>query len=477
MNIAVAGVLGQCPCSGGGGSTGRISDFAILALLVLLIGLWRTVKWTRKTWNAQGATTMRKFGMIGSIAVIVVAMGVIVTTQLSVAEDNTETPTASAKSGGIPKLLDLGSKKCIPCKKMAPILVKLTKEYAGRFDVQFIDVWLKENAQAAKTHKIKLIPTQIFFSEKGKELWRHEGFMDEEAILAKWKELGYDFGGAAVAKVERWKPAKAPARNKDSICYMCDRDIDVKTAVVVKTEKGDVKLCSPHCYFIMYSALTADKTGFDKKVSVTDWASKKLTPATSAVYLRGVDAKGRPSVKAFGDKDAALTERQASGGNIMSYDVLKRKELSHHCGFCDRAVYPEDSALVKAGGVYTWGCCAHCALGVAARTGKDIEVHQSDALTGEIIVIKTRNGSIESIKPETTVAWFGMRKKADGKWGSAGCFHQGNFTSIENLKKWLELNPHETGKLITVRQALAAKMKMTPRQMSKACKIGECSPK
>lgn len=420
---------------------------------------------------------MRKFGMIGLIVAIVVAMGTIIGSQLSVAEDKAETPKATAKGGGIPKLLDLGSKKCIPCKKMAPILVKLTKEYAGRFDVQFIDVWLKENAEAAKIHNIKLIPTQIFFSEKGKELWRHEGFLGEEAILAKWKELGYDFGRAEPEKVERWEPAKADTRSKDSVCYMCDRDIASKTVVVVKTEKGDVRLCSPHCYFIMYSALTEDKTGFEKKVSVTDWGAKELIPAASAVYLRGSDAKGRPTVKAFADKATALKERQASGGNIMSCDVLKGKELSHRCGFCDRAVYPEDSALVKAGGVYTWGCCAHCALGVAARTGKNIEVHQPDAFSGETIVIKAGNGSIESIRPKTSVGWFGMRKKADDKWGSAGCFHQANFTSVENLKKWLEINPYETGKLISIQQALSAKMKMTPQQISKACKIGECSPK
>ena len=116
------------------------------------------------------------------------------------------TAAEPAGSGAIklPKLLDLGSKKCIPCIKMAPILVELKKEYAGRFDVEFIDVWLKENADAARKHGIKLIPTQIFFGTDGKELWRHEGFLSKEAILAKWKELGYDFGGAGLPKVQRW---------------------------------------------------------------------------------------------------------------------------------------------------------------------------------------------------------------------------------------------------------------------------------
>ena len=60
---------------------------------------------------------------------------------------------------------------------------------------------------------------------------------------------------------------------------------------------------------------------------------------------------------------------------------------------------------------------------------------------------------------------------------SAGCFHQGFFANAENLKKWVEANPLETGEMITIQKALADKMKLTPQQISKACKIGECAPK
>jgi thioredoxin 1 len=93
----------------------------------------------------------------------------------------------------LPKLLDLGAKKCIPCKMMAPILEELTKEYAGVMDVEFIDVWLKENAEKAQKYNIQSIPTQIFFDADGKELWRHEGFISKEDIFKQWKTLGYDF--------------------------------------------------------------------------------------------------------------------------------------------------------------------------------------------------------------------------------------------------------------------------------------------
>jgi len=377
----------------------------------------------------------------------------------------------------VPKLVDLGADKCIPCKMMAPILEDLKKEYAGKMDVQFIDVW--KNPDAGEQYRIRLIPTQIFFDASGKERFRHEGFFSREDILAKWTELGHDFGeDAQLPKIERWTPDKSDNRPKDAVCYMCDGDIDPKTAVVVKTDKGDVRLCSPHCYFIMYSCLTEDKTGFEEKVSVTDWADGRLVPAVEAVYLYGLDDKsGRPWIRALAERASAEKERAGSGGDIVAFSILRDKELSHRCGFCDRACYPGDAAQVIVGGIHTWGCCSHCAMGVAARTGRDIEVYQPDRLTGEMIVVKTLGASVASIEPKTAVAWFGMRQRPDGSWGSAGCFHQGFFATPENLSKWLEQNPTATGKLISVQQALADKMKLTPQQIRKACKIGECTPK
>ena len=101
-----------------------------------------------------------------------------------------EKPAAPATVKARPRLLDLGSVSCIPCKLMAPILEELKKEYAGRMDVEFIDV--NKDRAAASKHGIKLIPTQIFFDADGKERFRHEGFIGKEDILAKWKELGVD---------------------------------------------------------------------------------------------------------------------------------------------------------------------------------------------------------------------------------------------------------------------------------------------
>ena len=102
---------------------------------------------------------------------------------------NREVPELEvAGNSGLPRLVDLGALKCIPCKMMTPILEELKTEYAGRFRVDFIDVW--EYPDKAKEYGIKLIPTQIFYDSSGKELFRHEGFMSKEDILAKWKEQG-----------------------------------------------------------------------------------------------------------------------------------------------------------------------------------------------------------------------------------------------------------------------------------------------
>ena len=99
----------------------------------------------------------------------------------------------AAEPGKLPKLVDLGADKCIPCKAMAPILKDLKAEYAGRMDVEFIDVW--KNPDAGKAYQIKLIPTQIFFDASGKERFRHQGFFGKKDILGKWKELGVEVGG------------------------------------------------------------------------------------------------------------------------------------------------------------------------------------------------------------------------------------------------------------------------------------------
>lgn len=98
-----------------------------------------------------------------------------------------EVPSQVPVSGKV-TMVDIGAKKCIPCKMMAPIMEELEKEYKDRAAIIFIDVW--ENPQAGKKFGIKLIPTQIFYTAEGKEVSRHEGFMEKAAIVAELEKLG-----------------------------------------------------------------------------------------------------------------------------------------------------------------------------------------------------------------------------------------------------------------------------------------------
>jgi thioredoxin 1 len=104
-------------------------------------------------------------------------------------------PDAQASYADIPRkgtitMLDLGADKCIPCKMMAPIMEKLKKDYNGKADIIFIDVW--KDPRQAERFKISSIPTQIFYDRSGKEVWRHVGFLKEAAIVEKLKSLGVE---------------------------------------------------------------------------------------------------------------------------------------------------------------------------------------------------------------------------------------------------------------------------------------------
>lgn len=100
----------------------------------------------------------------------------------------------AAESSGPPEIpvkdtvtmVDLGAKTCIPCKLMAPILEELKVEYKDRVAVIFIDV--REDRSQAKRFGVLSIPTQIFYTKHGSEIYRHTGFMEKEKIK-KWLDM------------------------------------------------------------------------------------------------------------------------------------------------------------------------------------------------------------------------------------------------------------------------------------------------
>ena len=120
-------------------------------------------------------------GRTGRIALLLVSLALITAVPALARKAPKPAPPVA-----LPRLVDLGAGKCIPCKRMAPILEALKVDYAGAVDVQFIDVW--QNPQAGRPYGIRLIPTQIFFDRTGRERFRHEGFFAREEIERIFKD-------------------------------------------------------------------------------------------------------------------------------------------------------------------------------------------------------------------------------------------------------------------------------------------------
>jgi len=123
--------------------------------------------------------------LIGTIALTVVL-------SLAVASFGAGEPSSAPEVPvkGKVTMVDIGAKKCVPCKLMAPIMEELEKEYdaTGKAAILFIDVW--ENQDQGKRFGIRSIPTQIFYDKDGKEVYRHEGFLEKKAIVERLEGMG-----------------------------------------------------------------------------------------------------------------------------------------------------------------------------------------------------------------------------------------------------------------------------------------------
>ena len=139
---------------------------------------------------------MNTKGKLGVVAVLVIAVGAVMTVKYWDRTDRSQPIVrgTTRPAGPLPTLVDLGKGKCLQCKNMTPVLDGLQKDYAGRLAVETID--LTKDPDAAEMYRVRLIPLQVFLAADGRELWRHEGFMSREDILAKWKELGIDLDAA-----------------------------------------------------------------------------------------------------------------------------------------------------------------------------------------------------------------------------------------------------------------------------------------
>ena len=98
------------------------------------------------------------------------------------------TAAAETSTAGKAKLMCFGAEKCVPCRMMIPVREALAEAYSDTLTVEFVDVWKDRSAGASKN--IRVIPTAIFIDAEGNEVYRQEGYMDKDTIVAKFKEHG-----------------------------------------------------------------------------------------------------------------------------------------------------------------------------------------------------------------------------------------------------------------------------------------------
>ena len=84
--------------------------------------------------------------------------------------------------------IELGSVRCIPCRKMVPVMESIEAKYPKDVTVIFHDVWTEQGKPYAKQYGIKTIPTQVFLDKNGKEYYRHIGYFPEEEVIKILKQ-------------------------------------------------------------------------------------------------------------------------------------------------------------------------------------------------------------------------------------------------------------------------------------------------
>ncbi|MDE3032683.1 MAG: thioredoxin family protein, partial [Acidobacteriota bacterium] len=85
-------------------------------------------------------------------------------------------------------IVEFGGPTCVPCMRMQPILAELQQHYGPR--ARFYNFYVTEHLKEARVHQIMVMPTQVIFDPRGREVFRHVGFWPGEVFTAALSKLG-----------------------------------------------------------------------------------------------------------------------------------------------------------------------------------------------------------------------------------------------------------------------------------------------
>ncbi|NLH98123.1 MAG: thioredoxin family protein [Chthonomonadales bacterium] len=137
-----------------------------------------------------GAITPAKIGLVLLLLIAIVAVAQMKPGKQAAGGTGLTDPSPPTSAPGVPRMLELGSVSCIPCKMMKPVMEELEKEYGPNLKVDFIDVW--QDPEAGRRYGVESIPTQILYDADGKEVFRHVGFWPKDEIVAAFAANGVE---------------------------------------------------------------------------------------------------------------------------------------------------------------------------------------------------------------------------------------------------------------------------------------------
>jgi thioredoxin 1 len=94
----------------------------------------------------------------------------------------------AALKAGLPLVVEFGGERCIPCMNMQPVLKDLQALLGKRARV--VNFWIQPNPEVAGRHRIMVMPTQVIFDAKGREIFRHMGFFPRPEFEKVLREKG-----------------------------------------------------------------------------------------------------------------------------------------------------------------------------------------------------------------------------------------------------------------------------------------------
>lgn len=94
----------------------------------------------------------------------------------------------AALKAGVPLVVEFGGARCIPCMNMQPVLKDLQALLSKRARV--VNFWIQPNPEVARRHQIMVMPTQVIFDARGREIFRHMGYFAKPDFEKALKEKG-----------------------------------------------------------------------------------------------------------------------------------------------------------------------------------------------------------------------------------------------------------------------------------------------